>query len=111
MSDEVLRGQLADFLDWKSAHVGFDDVVKGIPPETRGAVPAGFAHSAWQLVEHLRIAQHDILDFCRNRDYKPMAWPDDYWPPHAAPKDAAAWNDSLEAYRNDRRSLQQLASD
>ena len=70
MTDMALREQLADFLDWKSAHVGLDDAVKGVPPKLRGAVPKGFAHSVWALVEHVRIAQHDILDFCRNPRYE-----------------------------------------
>ena len=56
MADKALRAQLADFLDWKNAHVGFDDAVKGIPPKLRGAVPAGLAHSVWEIVEHVRIA-------------------------------------------------------
>ena len=64
--DKALRAQLADFVDSHHAHVAFDDAVKGVPPKLRGAVPKGFAHSAWQIVEHMRIAQHDILDFCRN---------------------------------------------
>ena len=87
--DKALRAQLAEFLDWKNAHVGFDDAVKGIPPKLRGVVPEGFAHSAWQIVEHMRIAQHDILDFCRNPRYKEKKWPDDYWPKSPAPRAAS----------------------
>ena len=91
VDEKALRAQLADFLDWKNAHVGFDDAVKGIPPKLRGAVPDGFAHSVWQILEHMRIAQHDILDFCRNPRYKQMKWPDDYWPKTPAPRSAGAW--------------------
>ena len=87
--ETLLRAQLADFLDWKSAHVGFDDAVKGIPAKLRGAVPKGFAHSVWQIIEHIRIAQHDILDFCRNPKYAEMKWPDDYWPAAPAPRSTA----------------------
>jgi DinB family protein len=108
MTEKLLRKQLADCLDWKSAHVGFDDVVKGIPVKLRGAVPTGFEHSIWQLVEHIRLAQHDILDFSRNPAYEEMKWPDDYWPVSPVPKGPAAWNRSLAAYRSDRRAMQRL---
>jgi hypothetical protein len=107
-TDTQLRAQLADFLDWKSAHVGFDDAVKGVPVRLRGVVPKGFAHSAWQVVEHIRIAQHDILDFCRNPKYVEMKWPDDYWPGGAAPKNAGGWAGALAAFRRDRTALQRL---
>src|SRR5712691_5915272 len=112
MADKALRAQLADFLDWKNAHVGLDDAVKGIPPKLRGAVPTGFAHSVWQIVEHVRIAQHDILNFCRNPKYKEtMKWPDDYWPKTPGPKDASAWTKSLADFKRDREGMQQLAAD
>ena len=108
MSDKVLRLQLADFLDWKSAHVGFDDAVKGIPAKLRGAIPEGFAHSAWQMVEHLRIAQHDILDFCLNPRYQEKTWPDDYWPKAPAPPSDDAWEKSLAAYEHSLEKLRRL---
>lgn len=66
-------------------------------------------HSPWEILEHLRIAQHDILDFCVNPRYVEMKWPDDYWPPASAPPSDAAWQTSIEAYRRDRASLQALA--
>ena len=109
--DKALRLQLADFLDWKSAHVGFDDAVKGIPPRVRGSIPEGFAHSVWQMIEHMRIAQHDILDFCRNPRYEEKTWPDDYWPKTPGPKSAAAWSRSLAGYRRDRKAMQRLTAD
>ena len=112
MSDKALRAQLADFLDWKNAHVGFDDAVKGVPAKLRGAVPKGFAHSVWQIVEHVRIAQSDILDFCINPRYQhTMKWPDDYWPKRPAPKSATAWSKSLSGIRRDRKAMQRLAAD
>jgi uncharacterized damage-inducible protein DinB len=109
--ERALRTQLASFLDWKSAHVGFDAAVRGIPARFRGAVAPGFVHSAWQVVEHIRIAQHDILDFCRNPHYEEKAWPGDYWPASPRPKDAAAWSRSIAAVRRDRKSMQRLALD
>jgi uncharacterized damage-inducible protein DinB len=112
MSDTPLRAQLAAFLDWKHAHVGFDDAAKGVPPKLRGAVPKGFAHSVWEIVEHVRIAQHDILKFCGNPRYKhTMTWPDDYWPKTPGPKNATAWTKSLADIRRDRKAMQRLAAD
>jgi uncharacterized damage-inducible protein DinB len=101
---------LSEFLDWHHAHASFDDVVTGVPVKLRGAVPKGFAHSVWQVVEHMRIAQHDILDFCVNKHYREMKWPDDYWPASAAPKSPSAWTKALAAYRADRVALQRLAT-
>ena len=112
MSDKALRLQLADFLDWKSAHVGFDDAVKGIPPKLRGADPRrGLRIRRGRSIEHMRIAQHDILDFCRNPRYEEKKWPDDYWPKTPGPKSAAAWSQSLAGYRRDRKAMQRLAAD
>jgi uncharacterized damage-inducible protein DinB len=106
---KVLRAQLMKFLDFEEAHVGFDRAVKGIPPRLRGVVPKGSEHSLWQLVEHLRIAQADILEFSVSRRYKEKTWPRDYWPGSPAPPSGAAWSRSLARYRRDRRALQRLA--
>jgi hypothetical protein len=106
----ALREQLVKFLDWREAHLDFDAAVDGIPADLRGAVPPGLPHSPWQLLEHLRIAQHDILDFCVNPRYEEMKWPDDYWPA-AAPPSAGAWDESLASYRRDRTAMQDLARD
>jgi hypothetical protein len=108
---DLLREQLARFLDWRDAHADFDSAVEGLPADLRGAVPPGAPHSPWQIVEHLRIAQQDILDFCLNPSYREMAWPDDYWPPGPVPPTPGAWEESLAAYRRDRKALQQLALD
>ena len=111
MDIAALRAQLARMLDWHEASVGFDKAVEGIAPEMRGRTPPGLPHSPWQLLEHPRIAQHDILDFCVNPSYKEMRWPDDYWPRDAAPPSARAWDDSIAAYRKDREAMKQLATD
>jgi uncharacterized damage-inducible protein DinB len=110
-ADRETRQQLAAALAWKEAHAGFDAAVAGISPEARGTRPANLPYSAWQLLEHLRIAQHDILDFCRNAGYQAMAWPDDYWPASPEPPDASAWDESIRLYREDRAALQRLATD
>ena len=110
VNEKALRLQLADLLGWESAHVGFDRAVAGVPVRMRGVVPKGFAHSVWQIVEHIRIAQADILDFCVNPRYQhDLAWPDDYWPKTRAPKSGAAWTKSLAAYRRDLAAMQRLA--
>ena len=111
IDDKALRGQLVKLLDFEEAHVGFDRAVKGIPARLRGKVPAGAEHSLWQLVEHLRIAQDDILEFCRTAKYKKKKWPDDYWPASPAPRSASAWTKAIAAYRRDRKAFQRLAAD
>jgi hypothetical protein len=111
MSDSALRAQLASALGWDEAHAGFERVIGGIPPELRGRAPAGLPYSPWQLLEHLRLAQEDILDFCRNPDYRERDWPADYWPGSAEPPSADAWDGSLAGYRRDRDALAGLAQD
>src|SRR5512147_2671488 len=106
---DPLREQLAGFLAWKEAHAGFDRAVDGMPFEHQGTVPPGFDHSAWQLLEHIRLAQADILDFCINPKYEEKAWPDEYWPREAAPPDRQAWQRSVAACRADRAGMQKLA--
>ena len=105
-----LRRELVTLLDGGKAHATLDAAVKGFPAELRGVTPEGLPYSGWQIVEHLRIAQRDILDFSDNGDgsYKPMKWPDDYWPKEAAPPDEKAWEDSLAQTRADREAFDKL---
>lgn len=84
-----------------NAHVTFGDAVKSLPAHLRGAVPAKMPYSIWQLVEHIRITQFDILDFSRNPDYKEIEWPKAYWPKEAAPADDAAWKHSVAQVNED----------
>ena len=107
----ALRAQLVRFLDSHDAHADFDAAVEGIPEHLRGVQPKGLPYSAWQLLEHLHLAQHDILDFCVNPSYREMAWPDDYWPKGPEPPSAAAWDGSIAAYRQDRDAMMRLAQD
>jgi hypothetical protein len=108
---ESIRDHLVRVLDWKEAHVGFDTAVDGIPPDRRVARAEGFEHSPWALVEHMRIAQEDILDFCVNPGYvHTMKWPDDYWPKDAKPDDAA-WKESLASFVRTREQIKALARD
>jgi hypothetical protein len=106
----ALRAQLADVLEWEDAHVGFDKAVDGIPQASRGARAEGFPHSPWELLEHMRLAQDDIVEFCNNAAYEhTKAWPGDYWPRTPAPPTATAWADSVEAYLQGREALKSLA--
>lgn len=109
--DRLLREQLRKLLNWEDAHVNYDTAVAGIDETVRGAIPQGYSHSPWQLIEHLRITQHDILDFCINPDYAELTFPQDYWPASATPPSASAWDESVAAFGRDRQALQQLASD
>jgi uncharacterized damage-inducible protein DinB len=111
MKDSQIRELLATALAWEDAHVGFKKAVAGIPPKLRGTEPAGLSHSPWQLLEHLRITQRDILDFCRDPDYAERKWPDDYWPSSSGPPSDDAWDASVRSFTDDRRALQQLAAD
>lgn len=108
---EPLRQHAARLLTWSDAHVSFDAAVADLAPELRGVVPPGLPYSAWQLVEHMRLAQADILAFCTRPDYREGKWPDDYWPSTAAPPDAGTWEASIAAFRSDRATLQQMVSD
>jgi uncharacterized damage-inducible protein DinB len=109
-TSDPLRAHLVRLLDWNEAHAGFDKAVTGLVPAKRGARATGFEHSPWQLLEHLRIAQADLLEFCQNPNYvQDRAWPDDYWPHDPAPPDAGAWDASIAAYRADRNAIKQLA--
>lgn len=106
-----LRKHLATLLRWQDAHIDFDTAVKGFPPRLRGVQPPGLPYSAWQLLEHLRLAQRDILDFCMDPDYRAPKWPDDYWPKSPAPHSPKNWQQSVAAVRADRRSLEKLIAD
>jgi uncharacterized damage-inducible protein DinB len=107
----ALRAHLVRVLDSRDAHVDFDSTVSDIPPDRRGEQPEALPFSLWQLLEHMRIAQHDILDFCRNPTYVEKRWPDDYWPKTPAPPGAGAWDASVAAFKRDLEAMKQLASD
>jgi hypothetical protein len=108
-----VRKQLLALLDGGNAHVTFNDAVKNFPPKLRGKVPAGLPYSAWQLLEHIRIAQDDIVRFSMNYDgtYTSPAWPQGYWPETAAPPDENAWERSVRRVRADLKRFAQLVTD
>ena len=106
-----LRKHLADLLSMKGAHLTFDAALAAFPVALRGAKPPGAPHTAWQLLEHLRLAQEDILDFSRNPDYRDKKFPDDYWPSGETPPDEKAWDRAVQQFRDDLNEMQALISD
>lgn len=109
--EKELRQHLINLLTKTEAHAGFDDAVAGLPAELRGKTPAGAEHSPWQLVEHLRIAQWDILEFSRDAKHKSPEFPKGYWPTSAAPPDAGAWEKSVAAFQRDLKGMCDLVGD
>ncbi|MGH9356026.1 MAG: DinB family protein, partial [Terriglobia bacterium] len=92
IKNRTLRDHLLSLLDDGGAHVDFKSATSGLPGKLRGVKPAGAPHSLWQLLEHMRIAQWDILEFSRNPKHKSPEWPEGYWPPAEAPASDRAWN-------------------
>ena len=109
-NDKQLREHVLYLLNGGGAHVRFDDVVKNIPEDLRGVKPRGLSHSAWMLVEHLRLAQSDILEFSRNSKYRSPEWPKGYWPKTEVPPGSPAWNRSVQQFRKDLKSMQDLVA-
>jgi hypothetical protein len=107
-SDKGLRQQLIDLLQGGNAHVKFDDVIADFPAELRGQKAANLPHSAWMLLEHMRIAQWDILEFSRNRKHESPAWPKGYWPATDDPPSTAQWNASIKQFRADLKEMADL---
>ena len=110
-TDQSLRQHLIELLDGGQAHASFDDVVADFPPKLRGEIPKYLPHSAWMLLEHMRIAQWDILDFSRNPKYKEMKWPDEHWPKSPLPPGATAWGKSVQSFHDDLNAMKKLVSD
>jgi hypothetical protein len=106
-----LRRHVDNLLRMKGAHLGFEEAVANFPTALRGVKPAGAPHTAWQLLEHMRIAQEDILDFSRNPAYKEKKFPDAYWPATEAPPSEAAWDESVAAFLRDLKAVQELMAD
>jgi hypothetical protein len=106
--DKSLRQHLFDLLGGGNAHAKFEDVIPDIPANLRGRKPENFPHTPWMLLEHLRIAQWDILEFSRSPKYKAPKWPEGYWPKTEAPPSAAAWEKSIKGFRADLEAMQKL---
>ena len=111
MDERAVRDHLARVLAWEDAHATFDRAVADLAPKLRGATVDGVPHSAWQLLEHVRIAQRDILAFAVDAGYDALSWPEDYWPADPTPPSEGAWDQAVESYRQGRRLLVELAED
>ena len=108
--DQALRQHLVYLLSDGGAHTKFEDVIKNFPANLRGKKAENFPHTAWMLLEHMRIAQWDILEFSRNRKHVSPQWPEGHWPKTEAPPSAAAWTESIQSFRKDLKAMEDLVS-
>ncbi len=111
MDEKVLRDYLRRALDWHEAHVAWKKAVADVPPKFRGTRPPGAPHSLWELLEHMRIAAWDMLEFSSNAKHVSPDWPDGYWPAQPAPPNAAAWENSVKAFERDLAAMGKLVTD
>ena len=107
-TNDALRQHVLELLDGKSAHIDLESALKDFPLDKINDKSGGSPHSAWQLLEHIRIAQWDILDFCRDPNYKEMKWPDDYWPKDGGTK--LAWDNSVKQVLADLEAMRDIVS-
>jgi len=105
---KILINELIKLLNGGSAHIDLKGALKGLPQEARGAKPDDLPYSIWQLVEHIRIAQWDMLQFCTNTDHQSPKWPEEYWPKETAPNDDNAWENSLKQIEDDLKQFIEL---
>jgi DinB family protein len=106
--NQSLREHLVALLAGGQAHATFEDAIRDLPPKLRGTKPENFPHSPWMLLEHLRIAQHDILEFSRTEKHESPKWPEGYWPKNEAPPSADAWTKSVNQFKSDLKAMQDL---
>src|SRR5579863_8323719 len=111
MNEALLRKQLSKFVDWHEAHADWKAALDGLPAAKQGVRPSGAPYSLWELLEHARIAQSDILEFCRNPKHVSPEWPAGYWPATPAPPNAAAWEKSVKQFFREMKAVGKLALD
>lgn len=109
--DQTLKDHLLFLLRGGGAHLDFESAFVDLPPELRGAKPEGIPHSPWRLLEHMRICLWDILEYCRNPQHVSPDFPDGYWPETDAPPSEQAWEQSLQAFREDQAAFEALIED
>jgi len=110
MNERELREQLRKVVAWGDAHVDWPEALRDFPARLRGVRPKGAEHSAWELLEHVRIAQRDILEFSRNPKHVSPDFPSGYWPKGPEPPSADAWKKSMRAFFHDRKEMQRLVT-
>jgi hypothetical protein len=110
VKDKVLRDHLVSLLSGRGAHVDWKASFKGVSPKFRGARPDGLPYSLWELLEHMRIAQWDILEFSRDAKHVSPDWPAGYWPSSQAPPNAKAWDKSLKSFAQDLGAMEKLVA-
>src|SRR5947209_3074842 len=108
---DSLREHVLNVLKGRGAHADFEDAIADFPADLRGAKTEGIPYSPWELLEHIRIAQWDILEFSRNPEHVSPKWPDGYWPKEPIPPNASAWNKSVKSARSDLKAVQDLVAD
>jgi hypothetical protein len=112
MDEKMLREYLGRALDWHEAHVDWKKVVADIPEKQQGMLPPGAEHSPWELLEHMRLATWDILEFSRDtKNHKSPGWPEGYWPKTPAPPKPAAWDKSVQSLERDLKAMAKLVAD
>lgn len=110
-NDKSLRDHLLSLLQGRNAHISFDDFVKDFPVEACGRKIEGLPYTAWQVLEHIRIAQWDILEFCRDARHVSPKWPKGYWPEPDEPGNEELWETTVEKCRNDLKQLEDMVAD
>src|SRR6266849_4121781 len=108
---DPVREQVIALLRGGNAHLGFEDAIQDLPAKLRDVKPQGLPHSAWELLEHMRIAQWDILEFSRNPKHVSPAWPEGYWPDTESPPKSTAWSQSVRTFRADLKAMMDLVAD
>jgi len=110
--DDVIREQLLALLRGGNAHISFDQAVADFPmKQINTQLPGQPSYTPWRLLEHIRLAQRDILDFIRDPAYVSPEWPAGYWPPQGEKADEARWRRTIEEFRADRRELEKIVKD
>jgi hypothetical protein len=109
--NKALREQLLHAMRGDQSHIDFESAINDLPAELGGVKPESAPHTAWQLVEHLRTAQHDLLEFSRDPKYKSPKWPEGYWPKTDTPPNKEAWDASIATFRKEAQEMENLISD
>ena len=104
-NDQPLRAHLIALLTSEAAHINFDPIVANLPDDLQGKKPTGAAHTPWQVLEHMRITQRDVVDRIGNANHRALKFPDEYWPPASAPRKGESWDASVAAFHADQKAL------